>query len=60
MDIVYNPLDTRLLTDARHAGCRTIRGLDMFLHQAAAQFELWTGQPAPLPVMRRIVESRLS
>ncbi len=60
MDIVYTPLDTRLLKDARRAGCRTIRGLDMFLHQAAAQFELWTGRPAPLTVMRRVVESRLS
>ncbi len=60
MDIVYNPLETRLLKDARDTGCRTIRGLEMFLHQAAAQFELWTGQPAPLSVMRQVVESRLS
>lgn len=60
MDIVYNPLDTRLLKDARQAGCRTIRGLEMFLHQAAAQCELWTGHPAPLDVMRRVVEARLS
>ncbi len=60
MDIVYNPLDTRLLKEARQAGCRTIRGIEMFLHQAAAQFELWTGRPAPLPVMRRIAESRFS
>ena len=60
MDIVYNPLDTRLLKDARNAGCRTIRGMEMFLHQAAAQFELWTGQPAPLSVMRRVVESRFA
>ncbi len=60
MDIVYNPLDTRLLKDARQAGCRTIRGMEMFLHQAAAQFELWTGHPAPLAVMRRVVESRFA
>lgn len=60
MDIVYTPLDTRLLKDARRAGCRTIRGMEMFLHQAAAQFELWTGRPAPLDVMRRVVESRLA
>ena len=60
MDIVYNPLDTRLLKEARSAGCPTIRGLEMFLHQAVAQFELWTGQPAPVPVMRRVLESHFS
>lgn len=57
MDIVYNPLETRLLKDAKHAGCRTIPGSEMFLHQAAAQFELWTNQPAPIDVMRRVLES---
>ena len=60
MDIVYNPLDTRLLKEAHAAGCATIRGVDMFLHQAVAQFELWTGQPAPIPVMRQVLESRFS
>ena len=60
MDIVYNPLETRLLKEARNAGCPTIRGLEMFLHQAVAQFELWTGQPAPVPVMRQVLESRFS
>jgi shikimate dehydrogenase len=60
MDIVYNPRDTQLLKDAKAAGCRTIPGLEMFLHQAAAQFELWTNQPAPVDVMRSVLESRLS
>ena len=60
MDIVYNPRDTRLLKDARAAGCRVIPGLEMFLHQAAAQFELWTNQPAPTDVMRAVLESRFS
>jgi shikimate dehydrogenase len=60
MDIVYNPLETRLLREARAAGCTTVRGLEMFLHQAAAQFELWTGQPAPIDVMRSVLESRFS
>ncbi|HEY5932014.1 MAG TPA: shikimate dehydrogenase [Nitrospira sp.] len=57
MDIVYNPLETRLLKDAKHAGCKTIQGLEMFLNQAVAQFELWTNQPAPVDVMRRVLES---
>jgi shikimate dehydrogenase len=58
MDIVYNPRETRLLKDAKAAGCRVIPGLEMFLHQAAAQFELWTNQAAPADVMRAVLESR--
>lgn len=42
-DIVYNPLRTRFLQEAEAAGCRTISGLEMFLHQGLAQFRLWTG-----------------
>jgi len=60
MDIVYNPRDTRLLKDAKAAGCCVIPGLEMFLHQAAAQFELWTNQAAPTDVMRAVLESRFS
>lgn len=60
MDIVYNPLETRLLREAREAGCITIRGLEMFLHQAMAQFELWTSRPAPVTVMRQVLESHFS
>lgn len=60
MDIVYNPLETRLLREARGVGCRTIRGLEMFLNQAVAQFELWTGRAAPTDVMRAVLESRFS
>ena len=58
MDIVYNPRATRLLKDAERAGCKTIPGLEMFLNQAVAQFELWTGRPAPVEVMRVVLESR--
>ncbi len=57
MDIVYNPRETRLLTDAKRAGCKTIPGLEMFLNQAVTQFELWTNQPAPVEVMRTVLES---
>ncbi|MDA8165373.1 MAG: shikimate dehydrogenase [Desulfobacteraceae bacterium] len=52
MDIVYAPLATKLLQEAAAAGCQTIDGLSMLLYQGAAQFELWTGQTAPLAVMR--------
>ncbi len=53
MDIVYKPLETRLLREARLRGCRVIDGLQMLIHQGAAQFELWTGRPAPREVMAR-------
>lgn len=52
-DTVYNPLETRLLREAREAGARTAGGLAMLLHQAAAQVELFTGRPAPLEAMER-------
>jgi shikimate dehydrogenase len=60
LDIVYNPPETRLLREAKATGCRTIRGLEMFLHQAVAQFELWTQLAAPADVMRAVLESRFS
>ncbi len=58
MDIVYNPRETKLLRDAKAAGCRTIPGIEMFLNQAVLQFELWTDQPAPADIMRTVLESR--
>jgi len=56
MDIVYNPLETRLLKEARQARCRTVRGVEMFLYQAVEQCELWTQQPAPVGIMRSVLE----
>ncbi|MBI5115146.1 shikimate dehydrogenase [Candidatus Poribacteria bacterium] len=58
-DIVYNPKKTRLLAEAEAAGCVTIPGLEMFVNQAVVQFELWTGQRAPVAVMRKVVEDSL-
>jgi shikimate dehydrogenase len=52
MDIVYAPLETRLLREAKSAGCEVITGLSMLLYQGVAQFEAWTGQDAPVEVMR--------
>ena len=56
MDIVYKPLHTTLLTDARAAGCRTVAGDRMLLHQAARQFELYTGRTAPLAEMEAALQ----
>ncbi len=58
-DTVYNPSETRFLKKARERGCRTISGLEMFLYQGMAQFELWTGRIAPLPLMRLKALERL-
>ncbi|MDQ3820032.1 MAG: shikimate dehydrogenase, partial [Acidobacteriota bacterium] len=52
-DLVYNPCDTRFQSEARAAGCDTLGGLEMLVAQAAEQFRLWTGKPAPVDVMRR-------
>ena len=60
MDIVYNPRETQLLKDAKAAGCPVIPGLEMFLHQAAAQFELWTNREAPTDIMRTVLDARFS
>lgn len=53
MDIVYKPLQTRLLREAAAQGCRIIDGLQMLVYQGARQFELFTGRPAPVEIMRR-------
>jgi shikimate 5-dehydrogenase len=58
-DMVYNPLETRFLKEAKEAGCKCISGLDMFVEQAREQFELWTGEDAPADLMRQIVLQRL-
>jgi shikimate dehydrogenase len=55
-DMIYNPSETALLKSAKAAGCKTANGLGMLLHQGAKAFEIWTGQPAPLDVMRRALE----
>lgn len=58
-DIVYNPLETKLLREAKSAGCKVISGVEMFINQAVLQFELFTGLSAPEDVMRRVVMERL-
>lgn len=58
-DLVYNPLETRFLADAREEGCITISGLDMLVAQAALQFELWTGQKPPIETMHRAAIAKI-
>ena len=54
-DSVYNPIETRLIREARVSGCVTISGVELFVNQAVGQFELWTGQKAPTDIMRDVV-----
>lgn len=54
-DMVYDPAETRLLKLARERGAQIIPGIEMFVHQAARQFEIWTGKPAPWDEMLRVV-----
>lgn len=54
-DMVYDPVETRLLQVARAKGISVIPGVEMFVHQAARQFEIWTGKPAPAQDMLRVV-----
>ncbi len=58
-DIVYTPLETKLLVEAKSRGLKVIPGVEMFLNQAVLQFERFTGLDAPVEVMRRIVMERL-
>jgi shikimate dehydrogenase len=52
-DIVYNPRETQLIKDAKKSGAETIGGLEMLAWQGALSFEKWTGQKAPVELMRR-------
>jgi shikimate dehydrogenase len=59
-DIVYNPLETELLREARLKGLRTVDGLGMLLHQAAPGFEKWFGvRPEVTPQLREAVLAAL-
>jgi len=56
-DIVYNPLETRLLKEASKIGCKTLGGLDLFVNQGALAFEWWTGKKPNLNLMKeKVVE----
>jgi shikimate 5-dehydrogenase len=58
-DTVYNPMETKLLKQAKAAGAITVGGVEMFVRQAVRQFEAWTARQAPVDVMRGVVEGRL-
>jgi len=55
-DLVYNPAETRMIQQARAAGCQTANGLGMLLHQGAEAFRLWTGLNPDLQKMTSAIE----
>jgi 3-dehydroquinate dehydratase / shikimate dehydrogenase len=59
-DTIYRPRETRLLQLAKRRGIETVSGVDMFVAQGTAQFEIWTGSGAPSEVMRRAVMAALA
>ncbi len=59
MDIVYDPLETKLARDARAVGAKVVGGVEMLIHQGAASFEFWTGLEAPVDVMRKATVNHL-
>jgi len=60
MDMIYNPLRTRLLKDAEAAGCGIISGLAMFVSQGAEQLRIWTGKMPPVEYMMNITTRKLN
>ena len=59
-EMVYTPAETRMIKMARSRGIHVIPGSEMFVQQGARQFEIWTGKPAPLIEMQRVVEHALA
>lgn len=58
-EVVYNPVETKLVRDARKAGSKVIDGLSLLLHQGGESFSIWTGVKPPVEVMREALESAL-
>jgi shikimate dehydrogenase len=59
MDIVYDPLETKLAKDAKAAGAKVVSGVEMLIYQGAVSFEIWTACKAPVEVMRKAALNHL-
>ena len=60
MDIIYNPLETKLAKDAKSAGAKVISGIEMLVYQGAASFEIWTNHQAPVKAMKEAILNKLT
>jgi shikimate dehydrogenase len=59
MDIVYNPIETKLAKDAKASGAKVVNGVEMLIYQGAVSFEIWTACKAPVEVMRKAALNHL-
>lgn len=59
-DLIYNPIETKLLKIAKEVGCRYANGLGMLLYQGCLAFEHWTQKRAPVDVMRKALTERIN
>jgi 3-dehydroquinate dehydratase/shikimate dehydrogenase len=59
-EMVYTPAETKMIKMARARGMHVIAGAEMFVQQGARQFEIWTGKPAPILDMQRVVDHALA
>jgi shikimate dehydrogenase len=59
MDIIYSPLEPKLLKDAKAVGATVVSGLEMLIYQGAASFEIWTNKSAPVEVMKKAALNKL-
>ena len=60
MDIVYSPLETKLVIDSEAVGAKVVSGLEMLVYQGAVSFEIWTNQHAPVEVMKAAAINKLT
>jgi len=60
MDIVYDPIETKLAKDARSVGAKVVSGVEMLVYQGASSFEIWTDRQAPVKVMKQAILNKLS
>jgi shikimate dehydrogenase len=60
MDIIYNPLETKLAKDAKSVEAKVISGIEMLVYQGAASFEIWTNHPAPVKAMKEAILNKLT
>ncbi len=56
VDIIYNPLETKLYKMAKANGCKVLNGIEMLIYQGAASFKLWTGQDFPIETIKKLFE----
>jgi shikimate dehydrogenase len=59
MDIIYDPMETKLVKEAKSVGAKTISGIEMLIYQGAAAFEIWTNCSAPVKIMKKAVLNQL-